>query len=136
VKRSRITEALPAYLRRAAARRFKYGSFDCFLFVADWCAEMRGVDPASHIRGRYDDLSEGLALAGARSLPVGFHRVLGASGLRRTRSPEPGDVALIALADGVARGSIMAGAGYVLLGENGLSRVDIGIARLVAAWSV
>lgn len=30
----------------------------------------------------------------------------------------------------------MAGAGYVLLGENGLSRVDIGIARLVAAWSV
>lgn len=128
---------LPAFLRCAAGRRFEYGRFDCFLFVADWCTEIFGIDPGTSIRGRYGNLDEGLALVGVRNLPMAFHSLLGAAGLRLTRAPLPGDVVTVALSDGLARGGILTSRGYVVVGEEmGLSRVEVMAARRVAAWSV
>jgi hypothetical protein len=135
--RGRITELLPGFLRQAASRRFQYGSFDCFLFPADWFAAVRGIDPGAGIRGRYGDLHEGLALTGARNLPMAFSRLLGAAGMRPTRAPQLGDVAVISLADHIARGAIVSGFGYVLLGDRiGLSRAGFDIARRIASWSI
>jgi hypothetical protein len=131
----RPTERLTSFLREASSRQFCYGSFDCFLFVADWCAEARGVDPGRTIRGRYGDLTEGLTLVGVSSLPMAFHRLLVAAGLRQTRSPKCGDIALIALGDGMVRGAIVTSLGYVVLAEKGLSRVSFA-ARRIAAWTV
>lgn len=132
----RPIDRLPAFLRGASSRRFCYGSFDCFLFVADWCAEARGVDPGRVIRGRYSGLTEGLTLVGVNSLPMAFHRLLAAAGLRQTRSPKYGDIALIALGDGVVRGAIVTSRGYVVLAEaGGLCRVSFH-ARRVAAWTI
>ena len=137
IERASIESLLPNFLRDAAAKPFRYGHFDCFLFPADWCKAARGTDPASEIRSRYHDLNSGLALAGAKNLPAAFRRLLRSAGLRSTRSPVVGDIALIALADLQPRGTIVARSGYVLLGEGlGLSRVRFEGARRLAAWSI
>jgi hypothetical protein len=97
---------------------------------------VRGIDPGAAIRGRYRNMAEGLALVGTDSLPRAFHRLLGAAGLHLSRDPKPGDIAMIALPDGIALGSIVVATGYIVLGEMaGLSRVDLATTRRIAAWS-
>jgi hypothetical protein len=130
-------EALAAYLADAAGRRFAYGSFDCFLFAADWCVRARGIDPARDIRGRYATFEQGLELVGVKSLPMGFQRVFQRAGLRLTRQPMPGDVALIQMAGVDACGALVTSAGYVALARGGgLSRLPPDRARLIAAWKI
>lgn len=44
---------LEAFFRANLDRRFKYGDWDCCLFVCDAIQAMTGVDPAERLRGRY-----------------------------------------------------------------------------------
>jgi hypothetical protein len=45
---------LHSHLYGADAAKFKYGEFDCFLFVADVIEAMTGTDIAAPFRGRYN----------------------------------------------------------------------------------
>lgn len=123
------------FLRVSSRKTFQLGEFDCGLFVADWCAEVRGIDPAAEIRGRYDTLEQALALTGTRTLPAMFDRLLRGAGLTRTRHLAYGDIAVIRIANGPPRGAIVT-KGFVVVGEIGLSRVPLADARVVCSWSV
>jgi hypothetical protein len=104
--------------------------------VADWCREIRCIDPGADIRGRYASMEQGLALAGVKTLPMFFARLLRRAGLRQTRAARTGDVAVINIS-GLTCGAIVAAKGYVVLGEGiGLSRTGFAGARRIAAWSV
>lgn len=45
--------AFNAFLREGAALPFLWGERDCTLWVADWIARVRGIDPAKAQRGTY-----------------------------------------------------------------------------------
>lgn len=115
---------------------FGLGSFDCGLYLADWCIEARGVDPAAEIRGRYGSLAEALELTGVRSLPSMFGKLLRSIGIPRTRAPAYGDIAVIALPGRPPRGAIIT-SGYVVIADGGgLTRIPFERARRIAAWSL
>jgi Domain of unknown function (DUF6950) len=46
---------LEAFLGSGPAREFRYGEFDCCLFVCDAIYVMTGADPAELFRGRYSN---------------------------------------------------------------------------------
>lgn len=75
---------LSAYLERAAARPFEWGTDDCALFIANWVAEALGVDPAADLRGRYRTrLGAARALRRAGGMIETFGPRLEAVGLAR-----------------------------------------------------
>jgi hypothetical protein len=130
-----IEQRLAAFLRRAAARQFALGCFDCGLLIADWCLEVCGVDPGHRMRGRYDSVETAKAAAGRTSLAALFNAELRAIGIKLTREPLFGDAAMIISRDGNLRGALVT-SGYVLIDEDGISRVAFSEARRVCAWSV
>ncbi|AXQ98018.1 DUF6950 family protein [Pseudoalteromonas piscicida] len=50
---------LHAYLESCWHKPFKFGEFDCCLFVADWIKYVHGFDPAPE-RGAYTTFKQGL----------------------------------------------------------------------------
>ena len=69
-------ERLAATIEAAHGRAVEPSRHDCGLFVADCILAMTGVDVAADWRGRYGAFSQGLALAGVRSV-VGLPRKAG-----------------------------------------------------------
>jgi hypothetical protein len=57
VRNSNWQSALSAYIEANARRPFRYGEFDCGLFVAGAIEAMTGVDVAAELRG-YRDRAE------------------------------------------------------------------------------
>jgi hypothetical protein len=51
---------LHAYLAGCENRAFRFGEFDCCLFVADWIVAAKGVDLAANERGTYSTFKQGL----------------------------------------------------------------------------
>lgn len=103
--------------------------------LADWCLSEMGMDPAANIRGQYTTVEGAQAFVDVSNLPQVFGRLFRGIGLRLTRSPVFGDVAMIKIGELPVRGAIVTG-GYVVIGDAGISRVPRHAARLVAAWSV
>jgi hypothetical protein len=128
---------LSRFLHRAAARRFRLGRHDCGLWLADWVLEVRGIDPAAPVRGRYDDERSLERLLPPGGLPRLFDRLFREAGLIRTIQPAIGDVAIIAVHRGPPTGAIRTARGYVMLAERrGVCSVPANRMRLIAAWKV
>lgn len=53
---------LERFVSDAADRRFRYGAFDCCLFVCEAIEAMTGTDPAREFRGRYSSRGAGRRL--------------------------------------------------------------------------
>ena len=53
---------LERYLHAQQGREFRWGSWDCALFVCGAIQVMTGVDPAGEFRGRYASRAEGRKL--------------------------------------------------------------------------
>lgn len=91
---------LSAFLREGARLPFVWGERDCSLWPCEWIKAERGIDPAEHLRGTYDN-----ALACARiqraagGLPVLAAALAARAGLLTTDAPEAGDVGLLTLLD-------------------------------------
>lgn len=87
---------LAAFLRRAAARPFAWGEFDCCLFFADWLVELAGVDPAAELRGRYSTEREMRRLVKAAGGLVRLvDECMAGVGWRQTAAPQRGDIGLV-----------------------------------------
>jgi hypothetical protein len=126
---------LTAYLRACAGKRFAYGELDCGLFLADWIELVRGFDPAADLRGRYRRLADVPGIDRLGGLLTVLSDLARASGLRTTRKPVAGDVALIAIAEGPAVGAIRGERGWMVLAEGGgISCTPV--ARVVRAWAL
>lgn len=130
----RITELLPAYLRLCTGKTYSMGTFDCGLFVADWCAVAVGVDPMADVRGRYSDVSDALFISGQASLLRDFDARLRSVGLQRTTNLKLGDVAMVKIG-GKGYGAIRLDNGFAMVGgRGGISRV--GNTRVAMGWSI
>lgn len=53
-------ERLSAYIAQASEQGFEWGTNDCLMFAANWMMELCGADPASELRGKYDDEASAL----------------------------------------------------------------------------
>lgn len=83
---------LTAFLERTAGRPWVWGVSDCTMWVADWCVQRWGVDPAAAYRGRYRDEAEMLALTADGLLPLVAPCMTFA---RLVEAPQDGDVAVV-----------------------------------------
>jgi hypothetical protein len=128
---------LAEFLAQAARTPFRLGAFDCKLWLADWIALNRGVDPAAHLRGAYDS-------------PIGYMRLVrkaGGSvplvascvepiGMVRVRTPKAGDIGVVraVTTDGFGEvGAIRTVLGWASLSPSGLLT---GETDHLAAWRV
>lgn len=125
---------MPAYLRAEAARRFELGAADCVTLAADWVRVCRGIDPIADCRGYAGDANACLVERGGLLRAAG--RAMRRVGLRMTRQPQSGDVAVVKLGSNVATCAIRTERGYVLRLDDGLAMLPPERVRLLAAWSV
>lgn len=64
---------LERLVRANAARPFRYGEWDCCLFVCSAIEAMTGVDPAVRLRGKYRSIAEARQLVGSvRAVAEGY----------------------------------------------------------------
>lgn len=118
---------------------FVWGERDCCTVVADWVAQVRGVDPMADVRLTYATAGECQRVTRFFSDPVGtWERYLAPLGLPRTDAPVAGDVGiLLHVMDGAVRpcGGLCLGGGIWAA-----KSLDGAIAdrppRVVAAWAV
>lgn len=126
---------LSAYLRAEAERRFELGTADCCCFVADWVRLCRGIDPIAHCRGYRGRAEADALLRGWGGLTRIVGRAAARIGLKLTRQPAPGDVAVVALA-GVATCAIRSAHGWILRMDDGMAMLPPDRVRVLAAWRV
>lgn len=113
-----VNSRLPFFLRNAASRRFKWGDFDCCLWLADWFVVSTGrADPARAYRGHYHDARSALRLLGGASLEVLVASIAETAGLNPTDDPLRGDIGVVRpkLKGAGLVGAIRACRGWVLL---------------------
>jgi hypothetical protein len=126
-------DQLADYLREAARLPFVWGRHDCAMFIADWVRLRTGRDGAAALRGRYASPEEAARMHGALGLAGTVRQCAAAAGLARTRSPQPGDIAV--LRHGPVIGcSIRTPRGWALRMARAI--VVVPDARVVAAWTV
>lgn len=130
------SRALADYLRRQAALPFVIGQSDCCLFIADWIIEQHGIDPMAYCRGGYtDERGAQELLAGYGGLPRAVGRALRRSGVPLTGDPQPGDVAVVRIADAAAC-AIRTDRRWALRLDESMALLPLDRVRVIAAWSV
>jgi hypothetical protein len=132
-----IETLLAHFLAESAAHRFRLGEFDCGLFLADWCKVRLGVDPARELRAKYSTVEEAKRIMATGMLPIVFSRLLRRAGIPLTKTPMFGDVAMVHMNNGGARGAIVGMRGYITLAQGmGITRISFTRARRIAAWAL
>ena len=137
------TDPLTRFLNRAAATPFAWGRHDCLLWLADWIAERRGLDPASELRGRYSTMLQAARIVREAG---GVERLVDittrAMGLSRATPGARGDIAVIRVGGeggqhfGNAAGAILLGGSAALICEAGLVMPRLADVDVIAAWRV
>ncbi len=74
-------------------------------------------------------------MVGVKSLPWLYATLFRQAGIGRTRSVQHGDMALIRVGRGEAIGALVT-SGFVVLDQQGLTRVPRAAARIIAAWRI
>lgn len=133
---------LDSFLMGNSARKFRYGSFDCCLFVCDAVLAMTGVDMAEGFRGKYRTRTRALKVikerfgrASVAAVAAGVtkqHAMLECSALMARR----GDVAIIKRGRGdYSLGVVdLTGEWIAALYASGIQRIPL--AQSMKAWHV
>lgn len=123
---------LDEFLNGNSARAFKYGEWDCCLFVCDAIKAMTGVDPAGAFRGYYTTRKGALdavgLLCGSRSVKAIVKRTT-----MRMEMPacvpnlaRRGDVVMIKRASDVSLGIVdLTGYQAAVLTRKGIERISL-----------
>lgn len=87
---------LAEYFRSVASKRWRVGTMDCAVFMADWVREVTGLDPIADVRGKYATDKQMWKIVRAEG---GFEAScaarLAAVGLNETESPKHGDILVV-----------------------------------------
>jgi hypothetical protein len=113
---------------------WKPGSVDCLLTLADWFVFRGFPDPASHLRGTYDDESGFRAIVTGQGGAVATVEPCAASiGLRRIETPHTGSIGIIGSNSNLNRqfGAIHDGARWLTRADKGFLPL---IAKPLAIW--
>lgn len=132
---------LDVFLVENAARKFRYGSFDCCLFVCDAIEAMTGIDPAASFRGLYSSRKEAMAILKERyGNPSVWDVARGVTGEMKLEECLPtlarrGDLVLIPRKTDYSLGIVdLTGRIAVLHRSEGIVRMSIEAAQI--AWHV
>jgi hypothetical protein len=91
-----MADPLSDFLSRAARCEWRWGSADCFLFMADWVLVVSGRDPALAWRGKYQTARGArMIIVRAGGLEKLVEKGLSGFGWRRTETPVRGDIGLV-----------------------------------------
>lgn len=124
---------LAGFLSAASRRPFAWGQHDCLLLLADWCREVRGIDPADGLRGSYRGrMGAARVIRQAGGMDVLVGRCADLAGARRTDEPMAGDAALVMAPEGPCGAIIVGGGMTARLSERGGLLVDR--ALILLAW--
>lgn len=125
---------LDAFLRENARRPFRYGDWDCCLFVASAIEAITGVDVAVEFRGRYASRDEARQIAG--SVEAAAVRVAAQFDLRAIGAcfAQRGDISLVRRGGDASLGLIGLDGDLVVAGGRGLVKIGRGLAK--RAWRV
>lgn len=134
--------ALGDYLATVGRQPWNYGDKpgpkrDCCTFPADWLIACGYPDPMAFIRDDYSNEAEALALVRKHGLVRLATKGYASIGLKRTRDPQTGDVAVLRrpmIDDSKEVCAIRSGDRWVMLLERGLV-VDEG-GKVLRAWRV
>jgi hypothetical protein len=115
-----MADPLSEFLSRAARCEWRWGSADCFLFMADWVLVVSGRDPALAWRGKYQTARGArMIIVRAGGLEKLVEKGLSGFGWRRTETPVRGDIGLVSAPIPGARGIMkMAKLGAVCVAQN------------------
>lgn len=126
-----VLMTLAEYFASIQKRRWKVGSLDCSVFMADWVREMTGRDPIADVRCKYTTDKQMWKIVRSEG---GFEAAcaarLAAVGLRETKTPRPGDITIVSAPYAERRGRIQArptGAIYSHAGTNAVVTSDMGL---------
>jgi hypothetical protein len=126
---------LSIFIRAEAAKPFQWGYTDCATTADRWVQLVLGFSPM-FVYGRTHkgpkEAAEWLSEPGG--LAVAFNRVMRASGLHRTKDPQPGDIGLVFAGKGRIAVAIHAGSCWFSHDEHGL--ISAPIDSVWKAWSI
>lgn len=125
---------LKSYLLKCANEPFRWGERDCALFVADWVRIVTGIDPASHLRGKYSSRDGAMVIAGRGGLFGVVARCARSAGLRRVQRHGVGSIGIVRDRDRVAYCAIMSETGWAARTESGLIVANPRSLSVIAAW--
>ncbi|MCB1463267.1 MAG: hypothetical protein KDJ90_12775 [Nitratireductor sp.] len=131
-----IDALLSEFQKRNAGRRWRPGSVDCVMTLADWLVTLGHRDPAAGLRGVYhDEAGYRAILAGHGGMAPMIDARATMLGLPRTATARTGDVGVIGSAASIDRqwGAIWDGGDWLVRFDGGFSRVK---ARAMAIWRV
>lgn len=125
------------YLASVARTPWAYGPADCCTFVADWCVAVGYPDPMAFIRGTYHSEAEALEHLQRSGLLRLASRGFKSIGLKVTRAPLHGDVAVFRRPTLDGEHAVCA----IRTGERWATRLEQGISvdeggTLLRAWRV
>lgn len=124
---------LAGHLRIGATRPFAWGDCDCCLWVCDWIASVRGVDPMASWRGRYSTKRGAYRRIrrGGGFQPT-VRAEMAAVGLLETTEPKAGDIGMVQTYQGEAL-AIRTATGWACKSPRGLV---VGQFSVLTAWAV
>ena len=132
---------LEIYLHANADRRFRYGDWDCCLFVADAIEAMTGTDIAADFIGRYRNRAQAFQVASrlgiGQSVQSIAESVAARAGMREVGplSAGRGDMALIRRPRDFSMGIVaLSGREILIAMRTGFAPVPMD--RAVRAWKV
>lgn len=125
---------LAAFVATGARTPFVFGRSCCAVWVADWIAAERGVDPAADLRGRFSCHLGSLRLqrraGGLLPLVAGL---MAAAGFAETAAPGPGDVGVLMTPAGEIAGLCLGAGRWAVKTKEG---VAVTKAQLLGGWRV
>lgn len=123
---------LTAFLDRAAGEPFRYGDWDCSMFVANWVELRTGQDPASALRGRYRTRLGWMRIVRkSGGLVALVERLALGVGLLPTTEPGVGDIGVVETSNIGPACGIRIGRGWAVKLGDGMSAAAL---PMMAAW--
>lgn len=136
-------DPLTRFLNRAAEKPFVWGEFDCLLWLADWIAERREIDPAVNLRGTYSTmLAAAKVVRDVGGMTALVDACLRDTIVRRTDELQRGDIAIVEVPGvggenfGSQAGGIILNGTVALLCQDGLLFNHLSDSRPVSAWRI
>lgn len=134
---------LAEYFASIQKRRWKVGTLDCSVFMADWVREVTGRDPIADVRGKYTTDKQMWKIVRAEGgFEVACAARLAAVGMRETNAPRPGDITMVSAPYAERRGKIQrrpTGAIYSHAGTSAVITSDMGLLfaplPVIKAWT-
>jgi hypothetical protein len=112
---------LESFIAAEARKPFRFGETDCGSTADRWVRLALGFSPMAAYGMAYSGPQEAQEwLSAPGGLAVAFNRVMRASGLRRTKEPQPGDIGLVFAGKGRLAVAIHAGRCWFSHDERGV----------------